>query len=76
MSSAPFRVHPSRGRGGATLEDIPMQTTDLHDIAAALRTARADGKPIPAPTTTWPALDADAAFDVQRITAGRGRRRW
>jgi 2-keto-4-pentenoate hydratase len=45
-----------------------MQTTDLHDIAAALRTARADGKPIPAPTTTWPALDADAAFEVQRIT--------
>jgi 2-keto-4-pentenoate hydratase len=45
-----------------------MQSTDLHDIAAALRTARADGKPIPAPTTTWPALDADAAFEVQRIT--------
>jgi 2-keto-4-pentenoate hydratase len=44
-----------------------MQTTELHDIAATLRTARENGTPIPAPTKTWPALDADAAFDVQRI---------
>jgi 2-keto-4-pentenoate hydratase len=44
-----------------------MQTTELRDIAAALRTARANGKPIPAPSKTWPALDADAAFEVQRI---------
>lgn len=44
-----------------------MQPTDIHDIAAALRTARVNGDPIPAPTKTWPVLDADAAFDVQRI---------
>jgi 2-keto-4-pentenoate hydratase len=44
-----------------------MQTTELHDVAAALRTARATGEPIPAPTKNWPALDADAGFEVQRI---------
>jgi 2-keto-4-pentenoate hydratase len=44
-----------------------MQTTELRDIAGALRTARANGEPIAAPTTTWPDLDADAAFEVQRI---------
>ncbi len=44
-----------------------MQATEIHDIAAALRTAHANGEPIPAPTKTWPALDADAAFEVQRV---------
>ncbi|BAH51624.1 2-keto-4-pentenoate hydratase [Rhodococcus opacus] len=44
-----------------------MQTTELHDVAATLRTARANGAPITAPTKTWPALDADAGFAVQRI---------
>jgi 2-keto-4-pentenoate hydratase len=44
-----------------------MQTNELHDIAATLRTACATGEPITAPTKTWPALDADAAFEVQRI---------
>jgi 2-keto-4-pentenoate hydratase len=44
-----------------------MQTAELHDVAAALRTARATGEPIPAPTKNWPALDADAGFEVQRI---------
>ena len=44
-----------------------MQTTELRDIAGALRTARANGEPVAAPTTTWPDLDADAAFEVQRI---------
>jgi 2-keto-4-pentenoate hydratase len=45
-----------------------MQTTELQDVAAALRTARENREPIPAPTKTWPALDADAAFEVQRLT--------
>ncbi|MFD7500107.1 2-keto-4-pentenoate hydratase [Streptomyces sp. NPDC059850] len=45
-----------------------MQTSELHDIATALRTARANAKPVTAPTTTWPTLDADSAFAVQRIT--------
>jgi 2-keto-4-pentenoate hydratase len=44
-----------------------MQTTELHDVAVALRTARATGEPIPAPTKNWPDLDADAGFQVQRI---------
>jgi 2-keto-4-pentenoate hydratase len=44
-----------------------MQATEVHDVAAALRAARAKGEPIPAPTKTWPGLDADAAFEVQRI---------
>jgi 2-keto-4-pentenoate hydratase len=44
-----------------------MQTTELHDVATALRTARATGEPIPPPTKNWPALDADAGFEVQRI---------
>lgn len=44
-----------------------MQTTELHDVATTLRTARVNGAPITAPTKTWPALDADSAFAVQRI---------
>ncbi|RNG38344.1 2-keto-4-pentenoate hydratase [Streptomyces botrytidirepellens] len=44
-----------------------MQTSELHDIASTLRRARADAEPVTAPTKTWPALDADSAFAVQRI---------
>ncbi|MFI0820823.1 2-keto-4-pentenoate hydratase [Streptomyces sp. NPDC021098] len=44
-----------------------MQTSELHDIAATLRTARADATPVAPPTKTWPALDVDSAFAVQRI---------
>ena len=44
-----------------------MQTSELAEVAAALRTARANGEPITAPTKTWPNLDADAGFAVQRI---------
>ena len=44
-----------------------MKATELRDVAAALRTARADRKPIPPPSTTWPSLDADAGFEVQRL---------
>jgi 2-keto-4-pentenoate hydratase len=44
-----------------------MQDTELRATAAALRTARADRTPIPAPSKTWPALDADAGFKVQQL---------
>lgn len=44
-----------------------MPTITLEDIADTLRTARLQGEPIAAPTETWPSLDADAAFEVQRI---------
>ena len=44
-----------------------MQATELQEVADALRTARADGAPIQPPSTTWPALDADAGFKVQRL---------
>ncbi|KAL4947637.1 hypothetical protein BDW69DRAFT_199498 [Aspergillus filifer] len=37
-------------------------TFDLSDVAAALCTARAEAKPIDAPTKTWPTLDPDGAF--------------
>ena len=47
-----------------------MQTNELQDVAATLRAARAKGEPVTAPTKTWPALDADAAFEVQRINVG------
>ncbi|MGO4584628.1 hypothetical protein AB4Z38_12185 [Arthrobacter sp. 2RAF6] len=44
-----------------------MPSTTLEDIVDTLRTARLQGEPIAAPTETWPALDADAAFEVQKI---------
>ncbi|KAL4904849.1 hypothetical protein BDW74DRAFT_22521 [Aspergillus multicolor] len=46
-----------------------MTAFDLNDVAVALRTARAEGKPIDAPTKTWPALDPDMAFKVQQINS-------
>ncbi|KAJ5231512.1 uncharacterized protein N7469_006100 [Penicillium citrinum] len=46
-----------------------MPKFDLSDIAAALRTARADATPIEAPTKTWPSLDADGGFLVQQINS-------
>ena len=52
-----------------------MQTNELRDVATTLRTARLTGEPVAAPTQTWPALDADAAFEVQKINVDRGRRR-
>ncbi|MEU0844476.1 2-keto-4-pentenoate hydratase [Streptomyces sp. NPDC005962] len=45
-----------------------MQTSELHDIATTLRAARANAEPVAAPTRTWPGLDVDSAFAVQRIT--------
>ena len=44
-----------------------MSTIALEDIAGTLRTARANGQPISAPTETWPFLEADTAFEVQKI---------
>ncbi|KAH8433305.1 2-keto-4-pentenoate hydratase [Aspergillus melleus] len=44
-----------------------MQTNELQEIARVLRTAREKQTPIQAPTKTWPALDADSAFEAQRI---------
>lgn len=44
-----------------------MPTITLEDIADTLRTARLQGQPVSPPTETWPALDADAAFQVQKI---------
>ncbi|MFC9678901.1 2-keto-4-pentenoate hydratase [Streptomyces sp. NPDC056948] len=46
-----------------------MQTSELREIAELLRTARENVKAVTAPTTTWPGLDADSAFEVQRINA-------
>ena len=44
-----------------------MSTTTLEGIADTLRSARLTGEPIAAPTATMPALDPDAAFEVQKI---------
>lgn len=46
-----------------------MTAFDLNDVAAALRTARADAKPIDAPTRTWPALDTNGGFRIQEINS-------
>ncbi|PLB53594.1 TodF product hydratase [Aspergillus steynii IBT 23096] len=46
-----------------------MQPSELQEIARALRSARDSQTPIQAPTKTWPGLDADSAFEVQRIGA-------
>ncbi|GHE76310.1 2-keto-4-pentenoate hydratase [Amycolatopsis deserti] len=44
-----------------------MTGRELREIATALRAARLHREPIPAPTKTWPGLDADEGFEVQRI---------
>lgn len=44
-----------------------MQATELREIATTLREARLNRTPVTAPTKTWPDLDADAAFEVQRL---------
>lgn len=44
-----------------------MSTNTLDGIAGILRSARLMGEPIAAPTETMPALDADAAFEIQKI---------
>ncbi|RAL16620.1 2-keto-4-pentenoate hydratase [Aspergillus homomorphus CBS 101889] len=44
-----------------------MQTNELQEVALALRTARDNRAPITAPSKTWPSLDADSGFEVQRL---------
>lgn len=46
-----------------------MQPTELQEIALTLPTARTNRQPIDAPIKTWPNLDPDSAFEVQRIAA-------
>lgn len=45
-----------------------MQDSELREISLALRTARINKEPIGPPTKRWTALDADTAFEVQKIT--------
>lgn len=44
-----------------------MQDSDLREISEALRKARLGRVPIDPPSKTWPALDDDAAFAVQKV---------
>ena len=44
-----------------------MSTISLEDIAGTLRNARLQGESIAAPTESWPDLDVDGAFGVQKI---------
>ena len=44
-----------------------MQERELREIATALPDARTHRTPVAAPTRTWPDLDPDAAFRVQRL---------
>ncbi|KAF9873723.1 hypothetical protein CkaCkLH20_08833 [Colletotrichum karsti] len=45
-----------------------MQDSELEQISEALRAARISKRPIDPPTKTWKNLDADSAFEVQKIT--------
>lgn len=44
-----------------------MQATELREIATTLREARENRAPVTTPTKSWRGLDADGAFEVQRI---------
>lgn len=46
-----------------------MSAFDLNDVAVALRTARAEGKPIDPPSKTWPSLNADDGFKIQELNS-------
>ncbi|KAL4771116.1 hypothetical protein BDW60DRAFT_208367 [Aspergillus nidulans var. acristatus] len=46
-----------------------MTAFNLNNVATALRTAPAEGRPIDAPTKTWTCLNADMAFKVQQINS-------
>ena len=46
-----------------------MNTTELEEIAEALRNARISRVPISPPTKSYPSLDQKGAFQIQRITA-------
>ena len=45
-----------------------LRSGDIHDIAEKLRSARISRQPIEPPTTTWPSLNPNDAFEVQRRT--------
>ncbi len=45
-----------------------MSTINFQEIADSLRTARLEKTPIAPPSTTWPELDADGGFAVQKIS--------
>lgn len=45
-----------------------MPAINLEEIANSLDTARRERKPIAPPSTTWPGLDADGGFGVQKIS--------
>lgn len=45
-----------------------MRTAELREIAITLREARLNGMPVTAPSTKWLDLDADKAFEVQRLS--------
>ena len=44
-----------------------MTATTLDDVASTLRDARERTQPISAPTETWPELNPETAFEVQKI---------
>ncbi|KAL4747475.1 hypothetical protein BDW72DRAFT_182653 [Aspergillus terricola var. indicus] len=44
-----------------------MSSFNLSDVAAALRTARTESKPIDPPTKTWPGLTPDDGFRIQEL---------
>ncbi|OJJ42126.1 hypothetical protein ASPZODRAFT_147752 [Penicilliopsis zonata CBS 506.65] len=46
-----------------------MPSVDLNEVAVALRTARAEKKPIDTPTKTWPSLDPEDGFKIQQINS-------
>jgi 2-keto-4-pentenoate hydratase len=46
-----------------------MSSFNLRDVAAALRTARAESKPIDPPTKTWPGLTPDDGFKIQELNS-------
>ncbi|KAL7621985.1 hypothetical protein AAE478_007486 [Parahypoxylon ruwenzoriense] len=45
-----------------------MNTSELNEIADALRTARINRAPISPPSKIYPSLDVKGAFEIQRIT--------
>lgn len=49
-----------------------VERSQLHEIADALRNARANQAPIDAPSTTYPGLTVAGAFEIQRITVDKG----
>lgn len=44
-----------------------MQTSELGEIALALRTAKTHRKPIQPPTKTWPSLNPDDGWEIARL---------